>query len=182
MARPAGAEDLAEGPTTDSLLSRFSLKAGDFVEGRFLVGATGKKYRWYRGVRRRCPRGVLVLRRVGAVVCAKRSCVHDTPVMLPVASPRNAKLCAACANTGGGAKQRPHGSPHPLGQVLDYNTVIDQKFEKCVYTVLYEDGELLFYEVSCLLLGGRPVCALHRRGALQLSSSAAAASLVSSSL
>lgn len=36
-------------PTTDSLLSRFGLCAGDRVIGRFLVGDSGNKSRWYRG-------------------------------------------------------------------------------------------------------------------------------------
>lgn len=37
-------------PTTDSLLSRFGLQAGDNVVGRFLVGE-GSDAHWFRGVR-----------------------------------------------------------------------------------------------------------------------------------
>jgi hypothetical protein len=37
-------------PNTDSLLSRFGLKSGDEIMGRFLVGDADSDYSWFRGV------------------------------------------------------------------------------------------------------------------------------------
>lgn len=36
-------------PNTDSLLSRFGLRAGDAVLGRFLVGDSGAQFHWFKG-------------------------------------------------------------------------------------------------------------------------------------
>jgi hypothetical protein len=33
----------------------------------------------------------------------------------------------------------------PTLQVLRYNTVVDARFEHCVYAISYDDGETLFY-------------------------------------
>ncbi|GBF93443.1 hypothetical protein Rsub_06576 [Raphidocelis subcapitata] len=73
----------ATSPSTDSLLSRFGLQAGDQVLGRFFLGDSTNQCRWYKGV-------------------------------------------------------------------LRYNTINDARFEECVYAILYEDGETLFYTVEVM--------------------------------
>jgi hypothetical protein len=42
-------------------------------------------------------------------------------------------------------------APNPMAtptQVLTYNTLSDPRFDSCVYKVLYDDGETLFYTVA----------------------------------